>query len=387
MIYYLGWYKSERIQDFMRSGNNAATFKMGYVIRKIKELNKPITVVSCCTSDKVGRVPLREIKVDELQTEVYLSSWRWKGIFRKLTPFFHRRAIFKYLKEKIKKEDTLLVYHSLAFDKILRKAKKKIGFHLVLEVEEIYHVDIKCKNPIKAKRQEQVLLPLADKYIVVNDLIYDKYIANGKERIVLYGAYDGACDEKNCLSQEYKHVLFSGSLDSVRGVTLAIEAAAFLPKDYRLHICGAGAASFVEALKERIAAHNAKDNGCEIVFHGELSPKELDAVACSCDVGLNLQDVHNPFEAVSFPSKITFYLLHGLNVISTKMSSVQASRLKESLSFCDEQPQSVAKAIVEARLISKRENREAIRVLDLEAKRDLGRLLKRGNEYGCKGET
>lgn len=375
MIYYLGWYKSQHIRDCIKSGNNAATFKMGYIIRKCKELGKPITVVSCCASDKVGFVPLRRVEVDDLQTEDYLPSLRMKGIFRKIMPVFRNREILKYLKEKVKKEDTVIVYHALGLDKVLKKAKKKIGFRLILEVEEIYHVDTKCKNPSMAKKQEQAMIDLADSYIVVNDLIYNKYIANGKEHLVLYGAYDGECISTKNIFEKGKHILFSGSLDKVRGATLAVETAAFLSKEYTLHICGTGSPSFVTELKAKIERHNRTEHGCEIEFHGELARDVLDELACVCDIGLNLQDTNNPFEAVSFPSKITFYLLHGLNVVSTKMSSILASSLSESLCFCEEQPKAVAESIMSLIVSSKEENRTKVKKLDGKAKEQLEKLL------------
>ncbi len=374
MIYYLGWYKSQHVDDFTKNGNNAATFKMGYVIRKCKELGESVTVVSCCLSDKQGYVPLRRVEVDNLQTEDYLPSLRLKGVFRKFIPYFRSRYLLKYLKNNLKKEDTLIVYHALGLEEVLKKAKKKIGFNLVLEIEEIYHVDTKCKNPQKAKKDEQKLINLADKYIIVNDLIYDKYVANGKPFVVLYGVYDQEYDTKK-ETKTSKQILFSGSLDLVRGVMLALEAAKFLPKEYCLNVCGSGNSSFVDELKEKIIEHNESKKGCEIIFHGELTNAELEKLVCSCEIGLNLQDVNNPFEAVSFPSKITFYLLHGLNVVSTKMSSVLASSFNDCVSFSDDSPEDVAKTIMEMKLLAEEFIRRKMKMLDESAKTELKKLL------------
>ena len=208
----------------------------------------------------------------------------------------------------------------------------------------------------------------SDAYITVNDLIYGKYINNGKPHGVLYGVYDSREYEiEECDKEGKTHLLFSGSIDKVRGAGLALEVAKHLTSEYRLHICGVGAKSYVKEVIDKIEEHNAKKEGCEIVFHGRLSEKDLDALALYCDIGLNLQDIHNPFEAVSFPSKITFYLQHGLNVVSTKMSSVLSSSLAEHVEFGGDSPKEMAQAIMSATLRDKKANMQIMKDLDKSA--------------------
>ncbi len=376
MIYYLGYYKSKHINDFTKSSSNAASFKMGYVIRTIKKLGKKITVISWCPSDKTGRVPLREITVDEQQKEVYLPSFRIKKMPMRITAAFRNYDMYTYFLRNVKKEDTVIVYHATSISKALIKAKRKIGFKLVLEVEEIYYIDGKIKNPQKAKKREEALMAAADSYIAVNDLIYDKYIDNDKPHTVLYGVYDGKDFSVIDKAKELPiKLLFSGSLDKVRGSELAVETAKYLSQEYELHICGAGATSYVEELSSKIQTHNTTGQGCKIIYHGQLSEQDLDKLALSCDVGLNLQDIYNPFEAVSFPSKITFYLQHGLNVISTKMSSVLASKLAQAVDFCEYSAEGVATAVKKVKLKEKRENMCVMTQLDKDARDALKRLL------------
>lgn len=376
MIYYLGYYKSKHIDDFTQSGSNAASFKMGYVIRTIKKLGEKITVVSWCSSDKTGRVPLREIEIDGQQKEVYLPSFRIKKMPMRITAAFRNHNLCTYFLHNVKREDTVIVYHATSIGRALLKAKRKIGFNLVLEVEEIYYIDEKIKNAKKVKKKEETLIAAADSYIVVNDLIYGKYIDNGKPHAVLYGVYDGETVElKNKMKKKPIKLLFSGSLDQVRGSALAIQTAKYLSNDYELHICGAGAPAYVEEFAQEIEKHNVNNEGCKIVYHGQLSEDALDDLAFSCDIGLNLQDIYNPFEAVSFPSKITFYLLHGLNVVSTKMSSVLASQLARSVEFCEYSAEGVAETVQNIVLKKKQENMCVMKELDKNAQTALKLLL------------
>lgn len=376
MIYYLGYYKSKCVTDFKQSGSNAASFKMGYVIRTVKRLGESITVVSWCPSDKMRYVPLREFQVDGAQKEVYLPSVRIPGMPMRITAFFRNRAIYQYFIRNVKKEDTVIVYHAASISQPLLKAKQKIGFNLILEVEEIYHIDTKIKDRDSVKKREESLIAEADSYIVVNDLIYDKYIRNNKPHMILYGVYDGEeFSVPNEADKEKTRLLFSGSIDKVRGSELAVEVAKYLSKEYQLHICGAGAKAYVTELAEKIRRHNQEGVGCEIVYHGQLDETDLDELALSCDIGLNLQDIHNPFEAVSFPSKITFYLQHGLSVVSTKMSSVLASEIAPFVTFGEDGAEAMAQAIKTVVIKDKKENMRVMDNLDAHAKEILKNLL------------
>lgn len=347
MIYYLGYYKSEFINDVKESGSNASSFKMGYVVRLLKSLGESVTVVSWCPSYKNGYTRLREIRIDEKQKEVYLPTLRFKKMPMRITAWFRNRALVKFLQKTLKKEDTLIVYHAPSISDAVIKAKNKIGFNLVLEVEEIYWVDKKIANPESIRRTEEKLINVADSYIIVNDLIYDKYINNGKHYMVLYGVYDNYGLTEQVEKDNLKvQLLFAGSIDKVRGVQLATEVAKYLTNNYQLNICGTGNVSEKEELIKTIKAHKEAQVGCDIIYHGELNESQLNSLAFSCDIGLVLQDVNNPFEAVSFPSKITFYLQHKLSVVSTKMSSVVNSKLANCVELVDSDPKVIAEKIM-----------------------------------------
>ena len=349
---------------------------MGYVIRLVKKIGEKLTVVSWIPSDKMGYVPLREVEVDNQQKEVYLSSFRIKKMPMRITAALRNCSLYRYFLKNVKKEDTVIVYHATSIIKPLLKAKRKIGFKLILEVEEIYHVDNKIKNAKATKLKEEALISVADSYVIVNDLIFDNYVNNQKPYMVLYGVYDGkGFNVIDKVGEKPIKLLFSGSLDRVRGSFLAIETAKLLTNDYELHVCGAGETSYVNQLKLEIEKNNAKKDGCKIIYHGQLSEQKLDKLALSCDIGLNLQDVNNPFESVSFPSKITFYLQHGLTVISTKMSSVLASKLASAVDFCECNAVGVVEVIQKVKLKEKKKNMRVMDELDVCAQEELKALL------------
>ena len=162
---------------------------------------------------------------------------------------------------------------------------------------------------------------------------------------------------------------------SITMKSFVVETAKYLSYDYELHISGSGAPNFVSEIARKIEKHNKLNEGCKIVYHGQLSEDKLDELALSCDIGLNLQDVNNPFEGVSFPSKITFYLQHGLSVVSTKMSSVLSSKLVGEVSLCEYSGEEVAKAVQCVTLKGKEENACVMKNLDERFIENLKNLL------------
>ena len=376
MVYYFGYYKSKYIEDYAPNGSiNAISFKMGYIIKKIKEAGYDLTVISSYISDKNGYCPFKKVVVDKKLTDYYLPTLRLQGAFSKLTGAFRLLSMIVYLFLIVKRNSTIIVYHFPDFSPIFIMLKKIKKLKVILEVEEIFYRNNKSTDAMKTKVREERMFHYADGYIVVNDLIYKKYLDNTKKHIVVYGSYDLKDVEYPRCKDGKIHVLFSGSIDKVRGAFLAVSVAKYLPQNYCLHMTGSGTQENVKALVSQIVCSNSKENHCQIIYHGQLSDDELNKLACSCAIGLNLQDVENPFEEVSFPSKITFYLLHGLNVISTRMSSVMASRLKNCVEFADSNPEDVAKTIKNLQLRTGEENRSCVLQMNQELKEELQWLI------------
>lgn len=376
MIYYFGYYKSKYIEDFAPNGSiNAISFKMNYIIKKIKEAGYDISVISSYISDKNGYCPFRKVEVDNHQTDYYLPTFRLRGALSKLSGLFRLLSVIVYLLFIVRRNSTIIIYHFPTFSPIFIILKKLKKLKVILEVEEVFYRNSKSKNTKKTKVLEEKIFRYADGYIVVNDLIYEKYLDDTKKHIVVYGSYDSD-DEKYQRNEDGKvHILFSGSIDRVRGAFLAVDVAQYLSGNYCLHITGSGTPENINTLVEQINHIDSNGNQCKIFYHGQVSDIELNKIACSCDIGLNLQDVSNPFEEVSFPSKITFYLLHGLNVVSTKMSSVIASQLKYCVEFTDSDPETVAKTIENMRIRTSVENQNCISKLDRELKEKMRWLI------------
>src|SRR5690606_35053088 len=100
----------------------------------------------------------------------------------------------------------------------------------------------------------------------------------------------------------------------------------YLPNKYRLHILGFGNNSDIEELKKLINYVN-KEKGYECCrYYGSLDGEKYSEFLLDCDIGLNPQK-EGEYMDFAFPSKILSYLAHGLEVVSTRIKSVEQSKV------------------------------------------------------------
>jgi len=135
--------------------------------------------------------------------------------------------------------------------------------------------------------------------------------------------------------------LYSGSLDSTRGVDLLLETLPLLPlTGWHLHISGAGV---LKTLVENVA-RDEKWNS-HVTFHGSLPGEAYADLIQRCHVGINCQRVSDPISSVTFPSKIFSYLSAGLLVLSSHASGVPEICGGACIYFDEETPVSLAEAM------------------------------------------
>lgn len=147
--------------------------------------------------------------------------------------------------------------------------------------------------------------------------------------------------------------LYSGSLDSPRGIDMLLEAVALLPESgWQLDITGSG--RFAELVAQTASKSIFRNR---IKFHGTIDQQSFDQLASQCHVGLNCQRVCDPISSVTFPSKVFSYLSVGLNVLSTRGSNVPDICGSACLYVDEDTPSSLAMAM--ERIIKQPELRRA----------------------------
>jgi glycosyltransferase involved in cell wall biosynthesis len=135
--------------------------------------------------------------------------------------------------------------------------------------------------------------------------------------------------------------LYSGTLDSPRGVDLLLDAVKLLPpQGWQLDITGHG------PLAEKVAALAADDRfKNHLRYHQSLPPEAYEQLKALCHAGLNCQRTSDPISGVTFPSKVFTYFSAGLLVISSRASEVDTICGKACIYYDEETPQSLAAAM------------------------------------------
>ncbi|MBR4030728.1 MAG: glycosyltransferase [Clostridia bacterium] len=320
--------------------------KMGYIISVLSEMTDihSIVVSPCETSlhsyvkgslhDLNGRVSLRTF-----------DSFHSKNkIIRGLGHIWTKFQLLHFLMTHVKSDDTVVVYHSLALMSVVKKLKKEKKCHLIIEVEELYS-DVNEDQVLREKELEY--LQIADKYIVITELLNKQVNGQNKPRIISHGTYRAVPKYSKKFNDGKIHIVYAGTFNPVKGGAFsAIEAAEYLDDNYVLHILGNGTEADTEMVIKKIEQVSARTK-CSVVFDGYKTGKEFDAFIQSCHIGLSTQQPDGKYNASSFPSKILMYMSNGISVVSIRIPVVETSNVKDYIFYYDTPtPKDIANAVM-----------------------------------------
>src|SRR5690606_32357247 len=138
--------------------------------------------------------------------------------------------LFFYLIRNARKDEKILVYHSIWITIPILLAQKFKKFKIVLEVEEIYQ-DVKTLHPLLDK-WEYKMLAQAHSYLFSTDLLPLK-LKTTKPFVVIYGSYSVHPKIATPPTDGKIHLLYAGIIDfDKRGAVNALESAMYLPENY-----------------------------------------------------------------------------------------------------------------------------------------------------------
>ena len=110
---------------------------------------------------------------------------------------------------------------------ILKKIKK---CRLIIEVEELYS-DV--KEDIALRKKELDYLQIADKYIMITELLNKEVNLQDKAMIISHGTYQAVPIYGKKIDDGKTHVVYAGSFNPIKGGAIsAIEAAEFLDESF-----------------------------------------------------------------------------------------------------------------------------------------------------------
>lgn len=337
-IFYFGYYtKNSNINGFLEfpGCNN----KMSYIIDCLKISGFSLEVV--CLGESKDNIAngVKNVKVDSLENNFFLGTTKYK-FFSKFYLYIQIAIILIF---KVKKEDTVIFYHSyylLFLFKLISFFKK---INLIIEVEESYKA---AWGGSEAEIKKEVnSLKGANGYIYVNNLLPD-IIEKEKPYVVCYGAYDVKKKISNNKNSQKKIMVYAGlisdNFDS--DVYLAVKSVNYLDESYYLSILGYGSDSALERLKKYIIDNNLNE---KVKYEGFLKGEEYMNFLQKCTFAVNPRILSDNLSDYTFPSKVLAYLSAGLPVVSTPIRCIQESKISDLISFSENNtPLSFSNAII-----------------------------------------
>ena len=368
---YLGYYV-DSIDAGNRHCSPAATSKMDYLRDVLIDIGYPVEIVSLAPS----RIPQhlkkerRSLK-DGGELVLFASLGYGNRIKNRLNEYFIKVQAIIHLLKKIKRNDTVIVYHSLALIAIVNVIRmiKKCDF--IYDVGELYHTVV-----LKKEEREMAFLKTADAYIFSTDFLNRELNKSHKPYALMHGSYRVVPIAGSKMFDDNKiHCIYAGTFDIRKGVLLAIHTASFLDSRYHIHILGFGTSEETENVKKLISDVSLRTD-CKVSYEGVIHGEEYTRYLQSCQIGLSPQSPDAQFNEASFPSKTLSYLSNGLKVVSIRIPAIEQSNVGAFLFYYDRQtPEAFAKAIEAAARDMSSNGQVIVKNLDEEFKKRFEDLL------------
>lgn len=376
-IKYICFYDTKQNEKEQRATSLAAENKVKYLSETLVKNGYQVEIVNpAWTYGNFFCKAKRYQAQENIFVKLFLSfPWKNNKFCKGFSVLFQILQLFFYLLIHIKKNETVVVYHSLYYASILNVLKKIKRFHLLLEAEEIY-TDVKPYSSFLVKAEYKVFRT-ADSFLFANHLLSGKINTDHKP----YAVFNGTYTPKETLAQKFSdgkiHLVYSGIIDSHKGgAGIAVGAAAFLNETYHLHILGFGSDRDVAALKAQIK-DVSENTACNITFEGVLYGEEFQKFLQSCHIGLSTQNPDKKYNDTSFPSKVLVYLTNGLRVVSADIPVVTGSAVGDLVDYYSENtPQNIADAIRSIDVSSRDETKKQLEQIDSAFRMTLHHLLK-----------
>lgn len=378
-IKFICHYDIKKNSHINRNYALSAVNKIDYLVSLLNVLGYNVEIISLSSTRNPKSYKGEKISYNNNLVRFFFSvAWKTK-IHKFASNMYMRFAIFTYLLLYAKRNETVFVYHSMQYSKILYLIKKVKRLKFILELEELYS-DVVQKVGFNTERS---LISRADYYILSTEGIREKLGLSMNKSIIYYGPYNlnFVYDSNNSnyvVKKEFSDkikIIYSGTFDIRKGVLNAIEMALYLNEDYSLSILGFGTSEEIKLVKSKVLSVQSMTK-CKIVYVGKLIGAEYYNYLSQCDVGINPQAINNEFNNTSFPSKILAYLACQLNVITTDLKEISDSDLSNILHFSkSDSPRDLASAILKMKLISKEQIKKHLSIKEVKLMSELNKIL------------
>lgn len=319
---------------------------MDYIAEALVDAGFDVEIVSPSWSvaDR-GIYPGEAVAINDHKRVIFAPSvGTRRGIVRKLAQYLSHCWLVVWLVVNVRRNEAVVVYHSLAFMRAILLAKAIKGFRMVLEIEEIY-CDV-TPMPPAVQRRETKMIAKADAMLLSTDMLVRRIDLRGRCHAVVYGEYIPIPRRVFPSNDGRIHLVYAGSIDrTTGGAFIALEAARHLSERYVLHILGYPLGIDIEEFAREVE-QTRRDTSCGIIYAKVKHGLEYVDYMQKCHIGLSTRTLHGKFLASSFPSKVMSYLCLGLRVVSCDLESVRRSAVGDLVSYyAQDDPREIAAVI------------------------------------------
>ena len=345
-LHYIGYcFAEEEAGNYQCSV--ASNLKMHYIAGAAKRAGYETTLYSLCRTKKKFQ---KGVKLQCAEgTMRHIASFGRNGFFfRFLNLFLFYFQLITYILFRVKKDDDVLLYHSVRVTKIVSKLLKLKKSRFILEVEEIYACSAEGVHSYYEKEIKNVS---KFKYFVfVNDFL-PKHLQVAEDKyIVIYGSCNLAIKEVEPFDDDKIHVIYAGAIETLnKGAFTAIEVAGHLPDNYKMHILGKGLEADMQTAKKRIEEINNQCGKEKVCYEGFYSGEELDKFMCKCQIGIGTYKIKDNYSNFIFPSKLLSYMCHNLKVVTGRSACYESAEISKDWFLYDtDEYETIARTVVEA---------------------------------------
>ena len=325
-LIYIGFYVSldEKLVKESRTYSSAAVNLMNYISNELSERFQLLIISPSWSIKQSGFYSPKKISLTKnINLELPPSIGSKIYLIKLLSKILSQLWLFQRIIFTVRKNESVLVYHSIANSPAILCAKKLIGFKLILQLNEIYQ-DVKSLGLIN-NYLENLIIDSADAYILSTKLLESRVSKFNRKITICEGVA-----KMNSIKEEKKsdgkiHLVYAGLIDKEKLCAFnTIDIAPYLSDQYIIHIIGFGNKSDIDELLDRIKENNLK-NSCKIYYDGFLEGEHLFLFLQQCHIGLVAQSEDKKFTQTSFPSKIYTYLTNNLVVVCLENNLILSS--------------------------------------------------------------
>lgn len=293
---------------------------LDYYFSKLVVLTQPV----------IGSYPLRYKKI-YLNSDMFSHKEGSKGFLigfinlPLLKLIFKTFSLAKFLNKNSLLENTnLIIIYSihtpfLFVASMIKKKYPNIKFCLIVPDLPEYMSESKNLFYLFFKKIDSFLIKKylkdIDSFVLLTDSMHEMLNVEDRPWVRIEGIYNDLSINQQYDKENFKTILYSGSLASRYGIDILINAFKNIRDDnFRLWICGAG--EYQDELEKVI-----KDDK-RIVFFGQIKREDVLVLQRKATVLVNPRTSEGDYTKYSFPSKIIEYLASGTPTIINRLDGI-----------------------------------------------------------------